>query len=158
MGPGQLFSPASRTKGEKQVLCDGVLLLSSALIAIKYLGTNTESMRMSIYVNHFSNFCFPGMDLLIFMLLESKYKTVFKSTKCALEVLFIAFANCKQSEIPPFRLQSQFQRKMMPCASRNRTTSLFSELEYNHIPLSQSTVQARLKVVLLSVHYKPWAQ
>lgn len=79
----------------KQVQCDGVILLSSALIALKYLSSNEKSMRMNIYVNHFSDFYFPNMDLknskvhypdlLFLMHMESTYKTVFKTspTKCA---------------------------------------------------------------------------
>lgn len=111
----------------KQVQCDGVLLLSSALMAIKYLlSTNIESMRMSIYVNHFSNFYFPDMglksfkvhypDLLVLILLESKYKTVFKTspTKRALEVLFIAFATCKRARSHPSDFGLSFRGKWYP--------------------------------------------
>lgn len=130
----------------KQVQCDRVILLSSALIALNYLSSKEKSMRMNIYVNHFSNFYFPNMDLknstvhypdlLFLMHIESTYKTVLKTspTKCALVVLFITFASCKHSKIPPFRFQSQGFRwrrcpvhpkpSQHPCAQNWSTTTL----------------------------------
>lgn len=123
-------------------------------------------MRMTIYVNHFSDFYFPNMDLknskvhypdlLFLMHMESTYKTVFKTspTKCALVVLFITFASCKHSKIPPFRFQPQgFRGRWCPVHPKPSQTSLCSELEYNHTPSSLSTVEIGQKTVLPSAHY-----
>lgn len=64
------------------------------------------------------------------MHMGSTYKTVFKTSpiKCALEVLVITFASCKQSEIPPFGFQSHSFRERWrpvhpktPCAPLRRS-------------------------------------
>lgn len=69
-------------------------------------------------------------------------------------VLFITLASCITQQDPTIQISvSEFQRKMMPCASKTKPTSLCSELEYNHAPSSLSTVEIGQKTVLPSAHY-----
>jgi len=115
-------------------------------------------MKINIYVHHFSNFYFPSMDLKNSKLCYSDL-TGFdahgvhiqdcfqgKSNKICLGSPFHHLCKLQTEQAPTLQISvSEFQRKMMPCASKTRTTSLCSELEYSHAPSSLPTAEIRQK-------------
>lgn len=106
-------------------------------------------MRMNVYVNHFCNFYFLDMDLKklqspLFRLtlfdahgvhIQDRFQD--KCNKMCLGSPFHPICKSQTEQDPTLQTSvSEFQRKMMPCAFKNTTTSLCSELESNHTPSS----------------------